>query len=122
MKINTNFFEKKQIWYLTYGIYLPLLSIFLSYNLGHLKLKLIKNSGVKAVLFGSLITLLCYLISICFSYFSFMKIMTHNDILNNSIICGILSAESMIFIGEHTHLELQKILLFLFLYFHNLNL
>ena len=48
--------------------------------------------------------------------------MTHDDILNNSIICGILSAESMIFIGEHTHLELQKILLFLFLYFHNLNL
>ena len=46
--------------------------------------------------------------------------LTLNEILNNSILCGILSAESMIFIGETKHLEIQKILLFLFLYFHNL--
>jgi len=120
--IDTNFFDKKQKWHLTYGLYIPIFCVFMSYILGKMEFKYIKNSGLKSVLFGGVIAFLCYVLLRLLTNFSFMNVLTMNEIINNSILCGILSAESMIFIGEHKHLELQKILLFLFLYFHNLDL
>ena len=43
-KINTHFFDDKQKWYLTYGLYLPIICTFLSFILGKMKIKFIKNS------------------------------------------------------------------------------
>lgn len=123
--LNTPFFDKKQKWYLTHGLYLPLISVVLSYYFGQFNIKYIKqikNLGIRSLLVGLLIGGICYIVSLFFTIFPFMKIITNNEIINNSILCGILSAESMMFVGEHTHLEIQKIFLFLFLYFHNLNL
>ena len=120
--LQTSFFDKKQRWHLTYGLYIPIFCVFMSYILGKMEIKYIQNPGIKSVFFGGIIAIFCYILLRILTNFSFMNVLTMNEIINNSILCGILSAESMIFIGEHKHLELQKILLFLFLYFHNLNL
>ena len=115
------FFNDKQLWYITRGLFIPVVCILLSYYLGKMEIKYINNSGIKAVFLGGLISLSVFLISY---YFSFFRFTTFNldEIINKAVLCGVLSAESIIYIGESKHLELQKIILFLFLYFHNLDL
>ena len=115
------FFSVKQLWYITHGLFIPVLCILLSYYLGKMEIKYITNPGIKAVLLGTIISFSVFLLSYYFSFFRFTKF-NLDEIINQAVLCGVLSAESIIYIGEAKHLELQKIILFLFLYFHNLDI
>ena len=115
------FFNDKQMWFLTHGLFIPIICIILSYYLGKMEIKYVKNPGIKAILLGAFISFIVFLISYYFSFFRFTKY-NLDEIINHAVLCGVLSAESIIYIGESKHLELQKIILFLFLYFHNLDL
>jgi hypothetical protein len=117
-----SFFSEEQIWHITHGLFIPIACIFLSYYLGKLDFKLIKNPGIKSLLMGTVIGLFVFLITYYFSFFSYTKKINIDNLINQAVLCGVLSAESMIYIGEHKHLEFQKICMFLFLYFHNLDM
>ena len=66
------FFSDKQIWYITHGLFIPVTCIFLSYYLGKLDIKMIKNPGLKSILMGT-IRNLCILYNLLFFFFFLYK-------------------------------------------------
>ena len=118
-------FYKKLITFLKYSI-IPAICLIITYSIGtELQWPFSKTSpyyGLRTVILGVIISCLVYVL---LKYVPFFELLDHTDksIINQALLCGILSAESILYLHDReNHIEIQRILLFLFLYFHNLEL
>lgn len=68
------------------------------------------HNALKALIVGSLITLISYLIK--------KNIINSKDAFSKSVLLGLLAAEVLIFIDNKTKNKMATITLFLFFYFH----
>ena len=114
---------KKILEYLKYSI-IPDLCLIITYTIGtELQWPWPKTSpyyGLRTVILGFIITSLVYVL---LKYVKFFEYPSKKNIINQALLCGILSAESILYLHDReNNIEIQRILLFLFLYFHNLEL